>query len=265
MSKKFNRAIEIGGEERIVGTPSVDILEYNKTGKVRRAEGATVPTDGDAGYAKGCSFVHTDGGVATTTYINEGSDTSCDFNAVESAASTVTGVTAGAGMTGGGTEGSVTLNVINTDGKITVGADTLDITTNTLVNSDLKVPVLRVYQETFAFGDMTDGEGTSGTFDLTLTIPEGAIVTQSFIDDVTGFAGDTSAVITIGDGTDVDRYNTGTPNVFATADHISAGAVSGTAYHADAKTVTVTITSNADFTNVSAGELTITIFYYQSV
>jgi hypothetical protein len=49
----------------------------------------------------------------------------------------ITSVTAGAGLTGGGTTSAVTLNVINTDGKITVGADTIDITAGSLVAADI--------------------------------------------------------------------------------------------------------------------------------
>lgn len=45
--------------------------------------GITVPTDGTAGYEVGCIFQHTDGGVGTSLYVNEGSVTSCAFNAVE--------------------------------------------------------------------------------------------------------------------------------------------------------------------------------------
>lgn len=215
MPKIFNRAIEIGGEKKVIGTPSITILEYDTTSKVLRAKGASVPTDADAGYAKGCVFIKTDGGVDTTIYLNEGSNTSCNFNAI--------------------------------------------------VNSASTVPAIKTYQETFAFGDMTDSTGVTGTFDLSLSIPKGAIVMQSFVDAVTGFAGDTSATIQIGDGTDPDRYSTGTPDVFTTADHISAGAVSGTAYHSAAKTVKVTITAATDWGDVTAGAVTITIFYYQSV
>jgi len=51
-----------------------------RTGK-KWDEGDTVPTDGASGYAKGCIFIKTDGGAGTTLYINEGSETSCDFNA----------------------------------------------------------------------------------------------------------------------------------------------------------------------------------------
>ena len=43
--------------------------------------GITLP-DGLAGYAIGCLFQHTDGGDATALYVNEGTATVSDFNAV---------------------------------------------------------------------------------------------------------------------------------------------------------------------------------------
>jgi len=46
------------------------------------AMGTTVPADGTAGYEPGCLFQHTDGSTNTALYINEGTSTSCDFNAV---------------------------------------------------------------------------------------------------------------------------------------------------------------------------------------
>lgn len=121
---------------------------------------------------------------------------------------------------------------------------------------------LEVIQETVALADFTDGGSTAGTVELSTDIPVGAVVTRTLITDVTGFAGDTSAVVTIGDGTDVDRYNTGTPSVFATAANVDAGAVSGTIYHSAAKTPKITVTSATDFGAVTAGEMTVTIFYY---
>ena len=112
--------------------------------------------------------------------------------------------------------------------------------------------------------EFTDGGATVGTLDLDLVIPAGAIVMYSTITAVTGFAGDTIATLQIGDGTTVDRYNTGTPSVFATATTVDAGAVSGTAYHSGAKTVKLTITSSTDFTAVKTnglGVMTIGIYY----
>lgn len=47
--------------------------------------GTTKPTDGADGYAPGCLFHHTDGGAGTALYVNEGTISSCDFNAVAGA------------------------------------------------------------------------------------------------------------------------------------------------------------------------------------
>ena len=117
------------------------------------------------------------------------------------------------------------------------------------------------FTETVAFGDMTDVT-TTGTIDLTNTIPVGAFVVCALCTAITGFAGDTSAVVTLGDGSDADRYNTGTPDVFSTiANGIALGIPSGVQYHATAATVKVTVTTNADFTSVSAGSLTIEFYY----
>jgi uncharacterized membrane protein YjjB (DUF3815 family) len=57
----------------IVQVPGVGILQ---------AYGKTVPSDGAAGYATGCMFQHTDGGDNTSLYVNEGSLTSANFDAV---------------------------------------------------------------------------------------------------------------------------------------------------------------------------------------
>jgi len=112
MTKIFNRPIAIGGEERKVGTPYITVLEYDIDGMVVRAEGATVPTDADAGYAVGCIFVDTSSGVGVTFYVNEGSTTSADFNTVGTGDAGPTGYTGYTGPTGytgySGADGTVT-------------------------------------------------------------------------------------------------------------------------------------------------------------
>lgn len=75
------------GLSAVVGTPTVLVKEVNVDGYVTEAEGATVPSDADAGYAKGCKFTKTDGGVGSTVFYNEGSETSCDFNVVANSSS----------------------------------------------------------------------------------------------------------------------------------------------------------------------------------
>jgi hypothetical protein len=118
--------------------------------------------------------------------------------------------------------------------------------------------------ETVTRAAMTDGGGTSGTKNLGFTIPAGSLFLYAMLKNITGFTGDTSATIQIGDGTDVDRYNTGTPSVYTTAaEGVALGAPSGTAWHIAAITPRVTITSNADFTNVSQGSVDVLLWYLE--
>lgn len=116
--------------------------------------------------------------------------------------------------------------------------------------------------QTVTFSEFTDGGGASGTFDLTDTVPVGATFLYMAVTAVTGFTGDTTAVMIIGDGSDTDRYNTGTIDVFTTiANGIAAGDPSGTRYHATAGTVTLTVTGAADFTSIAAGSVTIEQYF----
>ena len=46
------------------------------------AYGQTVPTDGVAGYAAGCLFQDTNATGGTVLYANQGTGTSCNFDAV---------------------------------------------------------------------------------------------------------------------------------------------------------------------------------------
>lgn len=120
------------------------------------------------------------------------------------------------------------------------------------------VPKIVLEQHSFDYDDMTDGGGATGTYVFPFTIPIGAQYIGTTYVNITGFTGDTSATLVIGDGTDADRYNTGTPSVFTTATMVAAGAPSGTIVHATAiSTVTATVTSASDFTSVAAGSVTV--------
>ncbi len=110
-------------------------------------------------------------------------------------------------------------------------------------------PKYNIYQETCPVASFVDGGGTDGTLVLSTTIPAGSVFLYAIVNNIVGFAGDTTATYTIGDGSDVDRYNTGTPNCFATAaDGVDSGAPSGTIWHsADIDSVTITVTGASDF------------------
>lgn len=130
------------------------------------------------------------------------------------------------------------------------------------ITGDVNSVTLGKISQTVAFGGFTDGGGAAGTVDLTSTIPAGAVVLSAHLTALTGFAGDTSATIQVGDGTDVDRYNTGTPDVFTTiAGGLDLGIPSGARFHDGEETVTVTITTATDWGSVSAGSISIEIVY----
>jgi hypothetical protein len=112
---------------------------------------------------------------------------------------------------------------------------------------------------------MTDGGGATGTVVLNATIPAGAYVYRSLLTTLTDFVGSAAVTITVGDGSDVDRYNTGTPSLATTAVMLDLGVTSGEEVHiAAVSTVTVTITDDSDFGDLVAGggAVTVSIWYY---
>lgn len=139
----------------------------------------------------------------------------------------------------------------------------------TFANSKLAKPRLRVVREQLLASALTDGGAAIGTKTLSTAIPAGARFLFTTIDTIVGFTGNTSAVITLGDGSDVDRYNTGTPSIFTTAAAgVDMGVPSGTAFHATAIAgVVATVTSATDITPVlsSGGSCNLNFWYLESV
>lgn len=123
-------------------------------------------------------------------------------------------------------------------------------------------PRLNYIQERVRRADMTDGGSTTGTRQLAAEIPIGAEVQAVRCKVITPFTGNSSATIQVGDGSDVDRYHTGTPSVFSGGGNgVAMGAPSGTRYFATANRPTVTITGGSDFTAITQGEVELTIAY----
>lgn len=127
-----------------------------------------------------------------------------------------------------------------------------------------KIVAIEKYEETgILYSDFTDGGATVGTYTCKFTIPAGFNILRATVTNVTGFTNDTSAVITVGDGSDVDRLNAGTPSVFTTISGLDLGVPSGTVVVATAFKPVLTVTTAADFTSVNAGQLDIQVYGYQ--
>ncbi len=118
-----------------------------------------------------------------------------------------------------------------------------------------------IIRRTVSLSDFTDGGAATGTVVLGPTIPFGAVVERSHVRVGIAFDATATATVQIGDGSDVDRYNTGTPSV-ATTGAKDMGAPSGAAFHATAvDSVTVTVTEDDDFTDMTTGMMHVTLFY----
>lgn len=67
-------------------TGDISIYLYDEADDILYARGTDVPADTTSGYAKGCLFVDTDVAAGTTgLYVNVGTNTSCNFDAVSDA------------------------------------------------------------------------------------------------------------------------------------------------------------------------------------
>lgn len=74
------------GSVETINSQAVTVLSKDSAGKVLVVAFAGAITDGGAGYAKGCYAIRTNGGAGTTFYVNEGTSSSCDFNALTNVA-----------------------------------------------------------------------------------------------------------------------------------------------------------------------------------
>jgi trimeric autotransporter adhesin len=91
-------SLGVDGLDWTVGSQSFKVTRLDPNGRIMECIGTTKPSNGGAGFAVGCIFVHSDGTTNTALYINEGSVTSCTFNAISaSAATTYIGLTDGPG------------------------------------------------------------------------------------------------------------------------------------------------------------------------
>lgn len=81
----------VGGAARTINSQSIIPLEVDSNNDVSRCKGTVTITDGGSGYAVGCRYIKTNGTAGTVEYVNEGSNTSCDFNAVVTRSSAVVG------------------------------------------------------------------------------------------------------------------------------------------------------------------------------
>lgn len=116
--------------------------------------------------------------------------------------------------------------------------------------------------KSWVIGDMTDNTNTTGYVDFASnSLPAGAMVLGWRVVTATGFTGDTTATIQIGVAGAVGKFSATTAGSVAAAGTVFSLPVSATCGTEAAATPRITITGGADFTSISAGAATATIFY----
>ena len=130
-------------------------------------------------------------------------------------------------------------------------------------------PAIDSITQSVTVSEFTDGGSTAGTLELTEVVPAGAVLLGSKVLVTGAFDGDTSATLIIGDGSDTDRYMTGTPSVFAAAaTGIETGVPSGNKLVTADNQPVLTVTTAADFSSCKTadnGAATVTIYFIRTV
>lgn len=183
LKKVITRVLQLTGSAVTINSQSVTVLERDASGLVKRCQGAFAVTDGGAGFAKGAIHIKTDGGSGTTLYINEGTSSSCDFNALTNVA-------------------------VPDDGSVTTAKLDDEAVTNPKVADSAGASGLFVKKSALVVYDFAVDGGDVGAVALTgaPTIPDNAVVKLASYDVITTVttAGADAGTLKLGFATDGD-------------------------------------------------------------
>ena len=157
-------------------------------------------------------------------------------------------------------------------GSISAGSMIVDVfyiptTESAVTYSGSTYDIQKLSSQSLAYGDFTDNGNTTGYLDFTTgQLPAGAIVLGWKAVTTTGFTGDTTAVAMVGISGDTDAYSASTTGSVLAAGTIGSAALAATAATpiATASTPRVTVTGGADFGEISAGVMTVDIYYLKT-
>jgi hypothetical protein len=111
--------------------------------------------------------------------------------------------------------------------------------------------------------EFADGGGASGTITLDEQLPANALVVAWTAVVSEGFAGDTTAVAKVGTTGDDDRFSAQTTGSVLNTGTVGSGPLAADVLDgvAAAQNLVVTVTGGADWGNITAGTMTVTVFY----
>ncbi len=120
---------------------------------------------------------------------------------------------------------------------------------------------LGVVSQVVAFGDFTNNEDATAYIDLTSQIPAGSIVLGWECVVATGFTGTTTCTVQVGIAGALDKFSAVTDLSIFAAGTVGSTVKAGNVYEAAAATVRVTATEDSDWDDVTAGSMTVNVWY----
>jgi hypothetical protein len=130
----------------------------------------------------------------------------------------------------------------------------------------MEAPIKKLVSQSLDHASFTDGTSTSGYIDFTTgQIPANSLVLgwKAVISEA--FAGDTTGVITVGVSGGTGNYTGDTDLSGYTAATVGSAVAEATGYQVEAATPRVTVTGTADWGNVTAGTMVVTIYYLECI
>jgi hypothetical protein len=132
-------------------------------------------------------------------------------------------------------------------------------------SSRLIPPRIAFVQQKVDLADFTDNTDATGYVDLSTQLLAGAIPLGFKAVVHTAFIGNVSAAIQVGVSGDLDRFSSVADQSVFTAGTVGAGAPADAADGIGAaQTVRVTVTGGTDFTAITAGSMTVTVYYIET-
>ena len=124
-----------------------------------------------------------------------------------------------------------------------------------------QVIAMEVYRENgILYTDFTDNTDATGTYTSAIVLPVDFYIHRCLLVNLAGFTSDTSAAITVGDGSDVDRLHAGTPSVLAPLAALDLGVPSGTTCVATAFSPVCIVTGASNFTLIDGGGFDLLVY-----
>ena len=156
-----------------------------------------------------------------------------------------------------GTTGSCNLTIAP-DGGTTSVTGALAATGAVTGNGGLGLAVI---SQAVAFGDFTDNEDATAYIDLTTKLPAGAIVLGWECVVATGFTGSATCTVQVGVAGALDKFSVVTDLSIFAAGTVGATVKAGNVYCAAETTVRVTATEDSDWGDITAGAMTVNVWY----